>query len=379
MLLQQQPPLHLTYCLNIHPGESWAENFKAIHQHALEVKARISPEKPFGLGLRLSRSAAESLGATSRRQHLRDFLRDHGLYVFTINAFPFGAFHAGPVKERVYAPDWRSAERLHYTNLVADILADLLPEGMPGSISTVPGSWKPWIQHESDLRGMTAALAACAQYLEGLRARSGVDIALALEPEPGCFLDTPAETVRFFREQLFPASQATRRHLGVCLDTCHVAQQFESPATALAQYAASGIRVPKTQLSAALEAQGAPEALKAFNEPVYLHQVRARAANGALTSWNDLPLALASGKLARAGQVRVHFHMPLYLDTIGEGLRTTAHAMDDAFFRRLKSGECPHLEIETYTFDVLPDKPASVVNHIAREFEWVMARLNTET
>ncbi|OQA24069.1 MAG: hypothetical protein BWY59_02350 [Verrucomicrobia bacterium ADurb.Bin345] len=375
MLVQQQPPLHLTYCLNIHPGESWAENFRGIHQHALEVKNRVCPDRPFGLGLRLGRAAADALAAPARRHHLRDFLRDHGLYVFTINGFPYGQFHGGPVKERVYSPDWRTPERLHYTNLLADILADLLPEGMPGSISTVPGSWKPWIRHESDLKSMTASLTACAQYLAGIRTREGADIALALEPEPGCFLDVPSEAVRFFREHLFPGGAEVQRHVGICMDACHVAVQFEQPAAVLAQLLAAGIRVPKVQLSSALEADGSASALKDFSEPVYLHQVRARAANGAMTSWTDLPLALASGKLEKAGMVRVHFHMPLYMSDVGEGLRTTSSAMDDAFFRRLKSGECPHLEIETYTFDVLPDKPPNVVDHIVRELEWVLQRV----
>ena len=186
MKIQDNPPLHLTYCLNLHPGEAWAENFAAIQTHVLAIRDRVAPGGPFGLGLRLGDRAARELAPATRLAELRDFLAAHGLYAFTVNGFPYGAFHGTAVKENVYRPDWRSAERLDYTVRLAEILAALLPEGVAGSISTVPVSYKDWMKSEADLRPAVENLAECAHRLEELYRRTGKDIALALEPEPDC-------------------------------------------------------------------------------------------------------------------------------------------------------------------------------------------------
>jgi hypothetical protein len=141
MKLRDNPPLHLTYCLNIHPGETWEANFAAIRQNATKVRDAVAGRgEPFGLGLRLGNVAARSLMEKTALESFRGFLAEQNMYVFTINGFPYGAFHGKPVKEAVYRPDWRTRERRDYTIVLADILAALLPEGVPGSISTVPCS-----------------------------------------------------------------------------------------------------------------------------------------------------------------------------------------------------------------------------------------------
>lgn len=356
MIVQRQPPLHLTYCLNIHPGETWTENFAAIREKAMRVKARVAPNGPFGLGLRLSRAAADSLAEEKRRADLRKFFDDHGLYVFTINGFPYGQFHGTRVKENVYAPDWRAAERRDYTNRLADILADLLPDGVNGSISTVPVSFKPWIDSESDLKAAIANLNVCAGHL------SDTNICLALEPEPGCFLETTEETIRFLSEHL---PDSARRRIGVCFDTCHAAVQFENAAQSLQRYLDAGIRVAKVQLSAAVEE--APEGLKKFDDSMYLHQTKARRRDGSFCCWNDLPVVLDE----EFERLRVHFHVPLFAGN------STAAELTPEFFALLKRGATEHLEIETYTFDVLPPelRATDVVDHIVREYEWAMKKL----
>ena len=356
MQIQYKPPLHLTYCLNVHPGETWSENFAAIREKAMKVKQRIAPNRPFGLGLRLSRRAAESLADGTRRHDVRNFFDDHGLYVFTINGFPYGQFHGARVKEKVYAPDWCSAERRDYTNLLADILSDFLPDSLNGSISTVPVSFKPWIKNESDLKSAISNLSVCAAHL------ADRNICLALEPEPGCFLETTEETIRFFREQL---PEAARRHIGVCFDTCHAAVQFEDVAESLKRYLDADIRVAKVQLSAAASIK--PDDLKRFADTIYLHQTQAIKTDGSFQYWNDLPAKIDS--IVR--QLRVHFHVPLFAED------STASELTPEFFNLLRRGKTEHLEIETYTFDILPPelRLADVVDHIVREFEWVMARL----
>ena len=398
MIVQHRPPLHLTYCLNIHPGESWAENFAAIREKVTAVKARVAPDQWFGLGLRIAQQAADELTASADlRAEALAFFHEHQLYPFSINGFPYGRFHAGPVKEDVYAPDWRTPERLHYTLQLADLLAGWLPEGIDGSISTVPGSFKPWIKSDNAIAAMVENLAATVAYLAALRDDTGREIHLGLEPEPDCFLETTAETIAFFQDTLFTtgtaevarllkcdksdAEEMMRRHLGVCFDTCHVALQYEDLAESLRAYRAAGIRISKVQLSAALQAAATPEtyaALAPFAEPVYLHQVKGRAKSGARFAWFDLPGALEEmPTFPDLEEVRVHFHVPLFFTGNG-AIGSTVGALTPDFFHELREGACPHLEIETYTFDVLPPDvhPGDIVKSIAREYAWVLGQLH---
>jgi len=196
MLVQADPAIHLTYCLNVHPGDSWRENFRAIREHAVRVRERVAPRQRFGLGLRLSARAAETLRHGDELGRFRDYLAARDLYVFTVNGFPYGAFHGEVVKENVYAPDWRHAERRDYTIALADILAELLPEGLDGSISTVPVSYKPWIASEADLAAAVGMLADVAAHLHGLRERTGRDICLASSPSPPAPSRTPTKPSR---------------------------------------------------------------------------------------------------------------------------------------------------------------------------------------
>jgi hypothetical protein len=397
MIVQHEPPLHLTYCLNIHPGETWRENLDAIREKTIMVRQFVSPDDWFGLGLRLSGVAASELVADrALREEALAVFAEHRLYPFSVNAFPYGQFHAGPVKENVYAPDWCMPERRDYTFAVADLLACWLPEGIDGSISTVPGSFKDWIESGAEVEAMAANLGAVVAYLAALREDTGREIHVGLEPEPSCYLETTAETVSFFKNVLWiagvgevrrlrgcgrgEAEELMRRHLGVCFDTCHVALQFEDPLASLRTYTREGIRISKVQLSAALATGGSPgdwDALRPFAEGVYLHQVKARGADGRIRSWVDLPNALADDE-GREGieEARVHFHVPLFFNGNGP-LASTASTLSPDFFQELRAGATSHVEIETYTFDVLPPEihPGDVVKSIAREFAWVQERL----
>lgn len=385
MKLQDDPALHLTYCLNIHPGETWGENFAAIRDKALAVKGRVAPDEPFGLGLRLSWHAAQTLSRKEVLADLRRFLDENGLYVFTLNGFPYGEFHGLAVKENVYRPDWSDPRRLAYTNLLADILAELLGEGVTGSISTVPLSYKAWVGGEHDVEVMVSRLAESVSHLAELRRRTGKDIALALEPEPDCLLETTAEAVAFFAGALAefgaPAAgdEALRHHLGLCVDVCHLAVEFEDPKTSIERLVRSNIAIPKVQLSSALACTPSPAArqrLREFCDPVYLHQVKVKTGRGEIVSCDDLSDALAERIEGGDEEWRVHFHVPLYFAEYGE-LKSTSALYTPELARLLKSGVTQHLEIETYTFDVLPEaaREPDIVRSIAREYEWVLGYL----
>ena len=390
---------HLTYCSNIHPGETWAEVRANIERFFPAVRDRVVPGQPFGIGLRLSAQASRALTDLATLEEFRDFLQRNKLYVFTINGFPYGTFHGARVKEEVYLPDWRDAERLRYTNELAELLAKLVPAGVEGSVSTVPGAFKPAMtgNNGADVERIADNLLRHVAHLIELERRTGKRITLAIEPEPHCYLETVDESVGFFQRHLFSA-QAVRRlgelaglerqaasvalhdYLGLCLDLCHAAVEFEDPVACLQRLEKAGIRVHKMQISAGLRvAELTPEALKAlrqFDDPVYLHQVVEDGPNG-VRRFADLPEALATVN-GQAGdrEWRVHFHVPIFLDDLGAFSSTRFFIRKVLDQHRLKPIS-PHLEVETYTWNVLPAhlQAGGMEQAIARELNWVREEL----
>jgi sugar phosphate isomerase/epimerase len=342
--------LHLTYCTNIHPAVGWEAVLDSLRAHAPELKARLSPDAPFGIGLRLSGDESRELLADGRLGEFKAWLDGEGLYVFTINGFPHGTFHGQPVKADVHAPDWRTEERVAYTLRLAEILSALLPEGVDGTISTSPLSYKPWTD---DLDACTANVRRVDEELRGTR------VSLAIEPEADGSLADVGELIAWWPDGL--------EHVTVCFDACHSAVAFEEPEEALDALDAAGIRVGKAQLSAALKLPVIARAeLERFADPIYLHQVTQRGKDGSLVTWPDLPEALDG--YGGGEEWRVHFHVPIFVERYG-ALEST----QDHLRRCIRRVRTSHLEIETYTWDVLPaELKASSVDSIAREYEWVL-------
>ncbi len=399
--------VHLTYCTNVHPGESWAEVRANFDRHVLAVRERVRAEGEFGIGLRLSARAAAELAAPAALAEFREFLRRERLYVFTLNGFPYGPFHGTNVKEAVYLPDWRDPARLRYSNQLADLLAVLLPDepDLEGSVSTVPGAFKAALGiparsargRRADLDAIVEHLLRHVAHLVALRERCGRFVGLALEPEPMCLLETIDDVVDFFGCELHgraaaqrlaelsglgleEAAASLRAHLGLCLDLCHAAVEFESAAEGLRRLRDTGIRVLKMQISAGLRLPVLDEAalavLRRFDEPAYLHQVVQRGPEG-LTRFVDLPAAFAALPVA-AGvhEWRVHFHVPVFRDTIAPFVSTQDFICEVLALQRAQPVSM-HLEVETYTWDVLPEalRVGGVEHAVARELAWVCAEL----
>jgi sugar phosphate isomerase/epimerase len=391
---------HLTYCTNIHPGETLPEVRAALARYLPRVKAPLAPDAPFGVGLRLSQVAAAQLGEPGQLADLRGWLDEHGLYVFTLNGFPYGAFHGARVKERVYEPDWRAPERVVYTQQLTAALAGLLPEGVAGSISTVPGAWRASVRDPRELERMAEHVLQSAAALVRTWQKTGHEISLALEPEPGCVLETIDEAVSFFNEHLFSES-ATRRFaeltgltpsaaaeraratLGLCLDACHAAVEFEDPQRLLASLASAGIGVKKLQISSGLRVPRfdatARAALRAFAEDTYLHQTVERR-GGTLTRYRDLPEALAAGRDDGESEWRIHFHVPVFLERYG-ALESTQVFLRELLQLHRATPISSHLEVETYTWDVLPAelRNSEVTAAISRELRFVLDELGGDT
>ncbi|CAA9515104.1 MAG: TIM barrel protein possibly involved in myo-inositol catabolism [uncultured Solirubrobacteraceae bacterium] len=370
--------LHLTYCTSIHPASGWPAVEESLRAHAPALKARLSPDAPFGLGLRLSGAESSELLEGDRLARFRAWLDDQGLYVFTLNGFPHGTFHGQPVKVDVHAPDWRSEERVRYTSRLAEILAVLLPDGQSGTISTSPLSYRPWIGDDADgLATATANVRRVAAALSELCAERGVHIALAIEPEADGLLADCQELIRWWPEDL------DREHVTACFDVCHASVAYENPAETLRALADAGIAVGKVQLSAAIRValgdaehrRRVGERLGEFADPVYLHQVTCRDRDGTLVGFPDLPEGLHAVSEPTAEEVRVHFHVPIFLEGYGE-LGCTQGDLRETIALVRDGSVSSHLEIETYTWDVLPDElKASPVDSIAREYAWVLDAL----
>lgn len=372
--------IHLAYSTNIHRGNSWAETFNGLRDYTLKVREQVcDPAKSFGIGLRLSNEASLELMHREQMKEFRRWLEVNNCYVFTINGFPYGNFHGTRVKEQVYVPDWQTTERLDYTKRLFGLLAELLPAGTEGSVSTLPGSFKSFIEDISQVDAIRANLTECARYIESLSEQHNCDLHLGLEPEPFGYLETTEETIDFFAG--FPAtgfdSELIHRRIGVNYDTCHMAIQFERADESLAKLVKNHIRISKLHLSSALSVvptHAARQALQAFVDPVYLHQVVARDASGAISRWQDLDQALETtmGASDAESEWRIHFHIPLYTEP-EQGMGTTmGHLQDTLDFVARHQSACNHFEFETYTWEVLPAhmRTESVVEQLVAEYAW---------
>jgi hypothetical protein len=376
--------LHLAYCTNVHRGEGWDETFASLQRHTLAVKQRVCPDAPYGIGLRLGNQASLELGDQARLREFQRWLEKNDSYVFTINGFPFGQFHGRRVKENVYRPDWTSPERLAYTNRLFDLLDRLAPPGIELSVSTLPGSFKEFITTPEQERRMRDQLWQCVEHIAGLSARTGRKLHLGVEPEPLGWFENSSETIRFFEQMRaeHPGDARLDEHLGVNYDACHFAVEFEEPAQAIGAFRRHNIKISKLHLSSALKMRPSPEArqaLAAFADDVYLHQVAARAPDGRLVVYKDLEpalnLPLAGG--STESEWRVHFHIPLHSPATGWYETTADHVTGVLDLLKADPALCAHLEMETYTWEVLPAelKNRDVVEQLVAEYDWTLRRL----
>lgn len=389
---------HLTYSTLVHPGDTWEEMWASLTSYVPKVKARVSPRAPFGVSLRLSARSADTLvKSRAERDKLKKFLADNDLYLYTVNAFPYGPFKNQVVKEQVYEPDWRSEERTRYTSDVAEVLADVVPEGIAPSIQSAPLGFKPRVTGPDVVASYTQHVLRVAAHLVALASRTGRTVTLALEPEPFCFLETTDETVAYFTNHLYSGASATalaklagipvseahvalRRHVGVVFDICHQAVVYENIAESLQKLVNAGIPIFKLQEAAAMRVpevtQKIVDTLARYAKTIYLTQTVEKK-DGKLTRFLNLEDAFRAWQ-ANPGprEWRTHFHVPVFLESLGE-LGTTRFAIEDALKFHKANPLSRQLEIETYTWDVLPEhlKTGDIVDYVTREIEWVRGQL----
>ncbi|MDB5060232.1 MAG: xylose isomerase [Mucilaginibacter sp.] len=393
---------HLTYCTNIHAGENWADHFNALKLNFPQIKKQLSPDAPMGIGLRLSNIASIEILRDNNLPEFKQWLQLNDAYVFTMNGFPYGGFHNTIVKDQVHAPDWTTNNRLDYTLRLFNILASLLPKDMEGGISTSPLSYKHWFKSDEALKKgkfeATENILRVAAELNSIKQKTGITLHLDIEPEPDGILETGKEFIEWFENNLLPqgisyfknklnipAAQVEsiiKDHVNLCYDVCHFAIGYEPHEIIINELAQKGIKVGKIQISAALKAsfdtapgtrQSILAAFEKFNESTYLHQVIARLVDGNLARYPDLPEALAATDDAK--EWRAHFHVPVFSQDFGL-LQSTQADIINVLNIQAQNPFTNHLEVETYTWEVLPDALKIPLNQsITRELEWVKHQL----
>jgi len=386
---------HLTYCTNIHAGESWKDHFEALKKNFRAIKEKISPNNAMGIGLRLSNEASIDLSNEENLDDFKKWLREQDAYVFTMNGFPYGGFHHTRVKENVHTPDWTTKERVEYTLRLFNILKKLLPEGMDGGISTSPMSYRHWFSPEQLKDAKEKATNNILDVVEYLIEQSsqGKRMHLDIEPEPDGILETGDEFIEWLENDVMrlgikrlakkfnidddKARDLLKEHLCLCYDVCHFAIGFEEHEKVIDQLEQKGIKVGKIQISAALkkemnsERKNIKEAFEKFDEPVYLHQVVAKKDNGELLRYPDLPEALQDYNNTAVIEWRAHFHIPIFADNFGL-LQSTQNDIVKVLKKQKQKRFTNHLEIETYTWEALPQElKLPLQESIIRELDWV--------
>ena len=392
---------HLTYCSNIHPGESWKSTFDNLKQYTTEVRSALT-DKSFGIGLRLSNVASVELLNDDNLDHFKRWLDNENMYVFTINGFPYGQFHQQKVKDLVHAPDWTTRERLDYTRRLFIILSELLPENMDGGVSTSPISYKWW--HDTNLEDvkLTAChhLAELIVFLVNLKMATGKSLHVDMEPEPDGLLETSEEFADYFNQYMLAdgqrlvaeklgcssdkAANHIREHFQLCYDVCHFAVGYEVPSQAIQNILSQDIRIGRIQISAALASPDlqltdiveVKNQLSDFDEPVYLHQAVVKQTNDQLRRYPDLGDALNALNFSTDQELRTHFHVPVFTESY-DRLNSTQGEIRETLAIWKKQNFTNHLEVETYTWDVLPENMRTdLVGSIVRELDWVRQTLN---
>jgi len=395
---------HLTYCTNIHPGETWEEVFESLKKYCVAIKNKLAPEQPFGIGLRLSQKSASQLLQGNNLPKFKKWLDSQHLYIFTMNGFPYGDFHNVAIKDKVHLPDWTTGERVNYTNDLIKILSNLLPENIEGGISTSPLSYKLWFNTDEEvdrikMKSVDSLISLVIRLVE-INKNTGKIIHIDLEPEPDGLLENTQEVIDFYdyfllkygiiklKNKLNCSTEEAKLyildHIQLCYDVCHFALAYEHPKDVITQLQKKGIKIGKIQISAALKCvrstkislEKQQHSLRQFDEPTYLHQAVIRTQNGNLKHFSDLTAGIKAMNDPDFEEIRTHFHVPVFISNF-EVLDATQNDIINTLDLWKKNKFSGHLEVETYTWTILPEHlRTDITRSIVRELEWVRNQLN---
>ena len=415
--------LTVGYCMNVHPATDLPSVHHNLEAYAAAVRrglidaGTLAADEPLGIGLWLPDPVVQQLYDVEARRGLSEALQRLQLTPFTVNGFPQKNFHQEVVKHAVYEPTWWSPERLRYTRQLSDCLSELLPEDVGGSISTLPIAWNTPRPSTEQFEQAAENLRSVAEHLRQLEDRTGRQIVLAIEPEPGCVIGDCSSARLFFLRHLLkgPQAEVCRRYLTICHDVCHASVMREDQRQQIQAYRDCGIRIGKVQVSSAIHVDwdSMPPAAREeafaqvcrFAEDRYLHQTTTR--NGPVGSVRfaeDLTQLIEAVHSPErlVGNWTIHFHVPIQADHLGP-LGTTRAAIDevlDALFTVpstpvsngrmsdpveykklmrpdwLEQSFTGHFEVETYAWSVMPDeyRRGGLVDDLVAEIQYFMSR-----
>ncbi|MFC1751205.1 metabolite traffic protein EboE, partial [Pseudomonadota bacterium] len=376
-----------------------------IQQGFASVKETRKLDK-MASGLWLSAKAAAQLQSPAELADFKQLLQDVGVCLTSLNGFPYGDFHQQQVKQRVYLPDWSSSERLAYSRNLAAILAACLPEDIThGAISSLPLGYQANWDNNKQQQAIKQLL-DLNLYLGELEQKTGKRILLCLEMEPDCVLESTHQLIQFF-DELTQVNKGSLEYIGVCFDVCHQAVMHEDVYHSLNRIYHANIPIGKIQISNAISVD--VEQLKQADSPLrrllwqyaeakYLHQVKAQNRHGDVVAWPDLSLALEQieadvSYLDQLTSWRIHFHVPLNCAALNHSALTT-HQHDlrrvfdflaefDASLDASHDVLKPWLEVETYSWNVLPEvlqpqTESALVDGIAAELNWLEQQLRQQ-
>ncbi|RZT27141.1 xylose isomerase-like TIM barrel protein [Kribbella sp. VKM Ac-2569] len=364
--------VHLGYCATVHPAAELDELIAGLDTCAGTVRSALGVPV-LGVGLwfphRLADRLANSPAALSK---LRRALQRNRLEVVTLNGTPHAQFADKVVGAKLYCPDWTDPERLRYTLDLVDVLAELLPSDVAyGSVSTVPLGWRvPW----SKARNQAAreAIDRVEQHLARTEARTGRRIRIAVETEPGCVLEMIGQAAAWLDRYSSPYGGTSR--IGLGLDTCHLAVQFEDPAESFELLWRAGVDVVKAQLSLAPTLVDPGDAsgryvLGQLGTPKYLRQVREWGGPGV----DDVAQAY---ELSGHAAWRMHAHLAAHAAP-PDPLSATTGVLDDCLTRLVGGGHplTHHLESEVYVWPRAARTQQALAKRIAKELTWLRDRL----
>lgn len=382
------PPLG--YSSNLHAAETVAELERVLAEFTSEARQRLGWER-IGLDLRLGSAAIKEMSRDAAAlARLRRALDQAGASAHSLNAFPLRPFQAAVVKADAYRPDWTEDERTDDTIAIIPVALALCDDAFV-SVSTVPGSYRPFGAAKNDHAAIATNLGRFAGHAAQAKRRGGRTVMLCLEPEPWCMLETSHDAVAFWQGPLASAgvAAATRvlagderaartaiaEHLGLCFDTCHFSLAFEDQRAAADRLIAAGVPIGKCQFSAAPEVRdphrdaAGVAALRALAEPRFMHQTAASSASGSLSKVEDLDqLDACLARLPNATAVRSHFHIPVDREPQTSGLSSTVADSRLGLAACLAHG-CRHISVETYTWSILAAHERDALAGTVRELQ----------
>jgi hypothetical protein len=382
----------LSYCTNIHFGESWEEVFYILKFHSRKLRNAFLKMDQFGIGLRLSNSSIINLSKSSFFFDFLFWLKINNFYIKSVNGFPYSFFGSNYIKDNVYLPDWSNFKRYIYSRRIIILFSNFLNKNNFGGISTLPLSYKYFFCNYSYNNLYIKSikyLYSLLILLNDIYVNNKIFIHLDIEPEPDCVVSNTLDYINFFKKWLLDRiilyflkkkiHMFILNYFRICFDICHSSVEFESICQSFNSIFLFNIKFGKFQISSSLKI----DKMNFYNsyvfsylpETPYIHQVYGKTFYDNIITYKDISLAHILLYKKKIVEYRIHYHVPIFFDKYEIFESTQQYIIE--FFKLLKKRNAFYIfEIETYTFDILPCYlKLNILYSLKREYDWVIKNL----